>query len=123
MASVAIISIEDIVLNTPDKIVKLVKFSGQLDETNVDEKSKIIYDLIDNVPNKTAIIFDFSDLQYMNSKSIGYVGDWYSKIVAKGGKLVIARARENIMDILSVVGLSKILDICMTLEEAKLKVM
>ena len=35
-----IITIEDIPAATADKKLKLVKFAGQLDESNVDEKAK-----------------------------------------------------------------------------------
>jgi len=117
------ITTESITLDNPDKIVKLIKFAGQLDESNVDEKSTIVYELIDSLPNGASIILDFNDLEYMNSKSIGYLSDWFSRISTKGGKLIIAQVRENISDILNVVGLSKIIPVTMTLDEAKLEIM
>jgi len=67
----------------PDKKLNLVKFSGQMDESNVDENAKKIYKLIDASAGKYFYIFDFSELAYMNSKSIGYLTDWYGKITAK----------------------------------------
>ena len=41
----------------------------------------------------------------MNSKSIGYLTDWYTKLSEKK-EIVIANARANILDILQVVGLT-----------------
>ena len=117
------ISIEDAVLSDPDIVVKIIKFAGQLDETNVDDKAKEIYDVIESLPKGSSIIFDFIDLEYMNSKAVGYVTDFYSKIVEKGGQLIIARARENILDILNVVGITQIVKTCATLDEAKLEIM
>lgn len=100
------------------KAVKIINFAGQLDETNVDEEAKKVYQVIDEmgVPN---LLLDFSELAYMNSKSIGYVTDWYSRVVAKNGKVTIANPRPNILDILKVVGITQIIKIFKSLEEAK----
>ena len=94
-----IITVEDVPSQNPDRHVKLVKFTGQLDESNVDEKAKIVYEIIQSTPQNLSLIFDFSGLEYMNSKSIGYLTDWYGKITEGKGKIVIAKARSNILDI------------------------
>lgn len=101
------------------KTVKQIIFAGQLDETNVDEEAKKIYAVIDEMAEPN-LLLDFSDLVYMNSKSIGYLTDWYSRSAAKGGKIVIARPQPNILDILKVVGITQIITIYDSLEEAKL---
>lgn len=117
-----IITIEDIPAATADKKLKLVKFAGQLDESNVDEKAKGIYDLMSATPQGLFLIFDFEKLEYMNSKSIGYLTDWYTKLSEKKGGIVIANARPNILDILQVVGLTQLIKCVPTVEEAKASV-
>lgn len=117
----ATITIEDIP-GTPDKSVKLVKFAGQLDESNVDEKAKTIYELIAKIPQNLFLIFDFENLEYMNSKSIGYLTDWYTKVTEKKGNIIIAKAKPNILDILQVVGLTQLIKCVSTLDEAKLAI-
>lgn len=117
------ITIEDLVTGTESKKGKLVKFAGQLDESNVDDKAKMLYQVIEEGGDNLVLIFDFSDLEYMNSKSIGYLTDWYGKLSAKNGKIVIAHARENIVDILQVVGLTQLITCYPTVEEAKLAVL
>lgn len=102
------ISIEDSA-STPEKVVKIVHISGQLDESNVDEKIKEIYTVVDANPKNLHLIFDFSSLDYMNSKSIGYLIDLYGKLTENGGKVLIAGAKTNIMDILQVVGLTQLI--------------
>ena len=114
------ITFEDVNLEGSDKTVKKVVFIWQLDESNVDEQAKKIYELIDSLPDKAALVFDYAGLEYMNSRSIGYLTDWYSKMTEKGGKLIIIQARDNIEDILKVVGLTQIIDFYLTLDEAKL---
>lgn len=116
------ITIEDIAGLPEGKLGKLIHVVGQLDESNVDEKAKDVYALIEANPQGLSLIFDFAGLEYMNSKSIGYLTDWYSKVSASGGKVVIAAARDNIVDILQVVGLTQLVNTYATIDEAKLAV-
>ncbi len=114
------ITIEDLAVSTPDKVAKQITVKGQLDETNVDEKSKLVYGIIEQNPKNLNLLLDLEGLEYMNSKSIGYLTDWYSKVSEGGGKIVIAKARPNILDILEVVGLTQLISCFNTLDEAKL---
>jgi stage II sporulation protein AA (anti-sigma F factor antagonist) len=117
------ITIEDITVGNGDKTAKLLIFKGQLDETNVDEKSKMVYEIIEQTPQNLNLILDLEGLEYMNSKSIGYLTDWYSKVTEGGGKVAIAKARPNILDILEVVGLTQLVTCYPTVDEAKLAIL
>ncbi len=117
------ITIEDLAGAPQGKTIKIVRVVGQLDESNVDEQAKSVYQVVDSIPQGLSLIFDFAGLEYMNSKSIGYLTDWYSKVSSGGGKVVIASARDNILDILQVVGLTQLITAYLTLDEAKLAVM
>ena len=100
--------------------LKTIHVTGQLDESNVDEKIQEIYKTLEVSPKGTSLIFDFENLEYMNSKSIGYLTDIYGKITENGGKMAIAKARPNILDILQVVGLTQLIQSFETIDEAKL---
>lgn len=113
------ITVEDIPATTPNQMAKIVRFQGQLDESNIDEQAKMIYALLEQNPQNLFLIFDFEGLEYMNSKSIGYLTDWYGKISEGKGKIVIAKAKSNILDILQVVGLTQLIHCYPTLDEAK----
>jgi len=115
----ATITIEEMSSPVEGKIVKFITISGQLDESNMDEKAKEIYALIDANPKNLFIVFNFENLEYMNSKSIGYLTDWYGKIFESGGRVYIVKARENILDILQVVGLTQLIPSFATVEEVK----
>jgi anti-anti-sigma factor len=115
----ATITIEDIPASLQGTAAKLIKFVGQLDESNVDEKAKLIYAVIEQAPKNLFLLFDFEGLEYMNSKSIGYLTDWYGKVTEGGGKIVISKAKSNILDILQVVGLTQLINCYPTLDEAK----
>lgn len=114
------ISIEDLASDQGDRVIKIVKVAGQLDESNVDEQSKVVYQLIEQNPKHLHLIFDFSELEYLNSKAIGYLTDWYGRVSAEAGKITIAMAKNNIVDILQVVGLTQLIPCHKTLDEAKL---
>ena len=111
------IVIEDIAgLN---KVVKNVRITGQLDESNVDEKIQIIYKIFETNPKGVNIIFDLEALDYMNSKSVGYLTDLYGKVTEGGGTVAIAKPKPNITDILQVVGLTQLIKTFDSTEEAK----
>lgn len=116
-------TIEPISLGDEAKDVRIVKFDGQLDETNVDTEAQKIYQIFKESQKKVILIFDLSNLTYLNSKSIGYITDWYNKAMESGGKIFIASAHDNVMDVLRVVGLTNIIDFQLTVEEAKLSAM
>jgi len=103
------ITIENVQSPSPDKPVKVVHIKGQLDESNVDEKIKEIYKAIEETPKNLSMVFEMSELDYMNSKSIGYITDLYGKLTEAGGKVAIAGAKPNILDILQVVGLTQLI--------------
>lgn len=117
------INIEDIQNTDPQKHIKLITINGQLDESNVDEKAQEIYGIISQNPQGLFMIFDFGKLEYMNSKSIGYLTDWYGKVTQGNGKIVIAQAKQNISDILQVVGLTQLIPIYNNIDEAKFAVL
>lgn len=103
------IIVEDIASTTPDKKIKVAHISGQLDESNVDEKIQVLYKILEENPQGLNLILDLENLEYMNSKSIGYLTDIYGKIAQNGGQVAIAKARPNIADILQVVGLTQLI--------------
>ena len=100
------------------KTVKLITFIGQLDETNVDHEAKRIYQVITEMA-QPYLLMDFTGLDYMNSKSIGYLTDWFTQATAKNGSIVIIGPKPNILDILKVVGITQIITVYNTFEEAK----
>lgn len=111
------ILVEDLQLS--GKSIKIVHLNGQLDESNVDEKIQTIYKLIEATPKGLNLIFNFENLDYLNSKSIGYLTDLYGKITETGGMVAIAQSKPNIADILQVVGLTQLIKNFESLEDAK----
>lgn len=102
-----------------DKNAFVMQFKGELDESNIDSTAKEVYKLLDESANNLPVLFDFTELGYMNSKSIGYLSDWYTRLGEKGSELLVAGAPENIMDILQTVGLDNFIRMFPSVELAK----
>ena len=111
---------EAIIVQGPEDKIQLVEINGHLDEANVDRIAEIFYQKIDENPEGTSYLIDFQNVAFINSKGIGYFLDFFRKITEKGGKMVLARIPENVLDILEVVGVTKIIETHFTIDEAKL---
>lgn len=116
------ISTAPVTLDGSKQKIQVITFDGQLDESNADDQSQKVYDIIQNNAEGTSYIFDLSPLSYLNSKAIGYMSDFYHRIVNQHGKLILAAPRKNIFDIFEVVGIVRLIPIVGSVEEAKVKI-
>lgn len=112
-------TISDLMSIQSDKQIKLITLEGQLDESNVDAFAPKIYEVIETMDSGQSMILDFEKVSYLNSKSIGYITDFYSQLLSKGSKLILAKPASNIRDIFNVVGIDQVIPLTQTLEEAK----
>lgn len=121
MASpISISSSDDQIERNAVKIpLKVIKLAGQLDESNVDDTARQVYEIMESMEKGNCLAFDLSALTYLNSKSIGYLTDWHLKMREKEGQIFIVSAQDNILDILNVVGLTQIVKNYESLEACK----
>ena len=97
--------------------VKVVHLTGELDEVTVETlKGSIDPLLADTSVNQ--LIFDFANLEFINSKGIGYLVSVHTHLTKDGRTMMLAGASESVMDVLSLVGLTNIIPYHATLEEA-----
>src|SRR5688572_6936175 len=91
-------------LDVPEKDhVKVLYFSGELDESNINDFKTEFAPLL-TVPDVKTFIFHFRDLSFMNSLAIGYFAGVYSDLKARGIKMILAEMNDHINDILTLVG-------------------
>lgn len=100
-----------------DPSVKVVHLKGELDEISV-ETLKTYVDPLLNDKNAVKIIFDFTELEFLNSKGIGYLVSVHTHLTKDGRSLVLAGAVEPVMDVISLVGLTSIVPYYKTLDDA-----
>ena len=97
--------------------VKVVHLTGELDEVSVEELKGHIDPLLED--NKVhRLIFDFTKLEFINSKGIGYLVSVHTHLAKDGRAMMMAGAAESVMDVISLVGLTSIIPYHATLEEA-----
>lgn len=111
-------------MNTPIDIkkksvngVEVFEFHGELDETNADKTFTAIYNAIGDFTGKK-VVFNLVGLKYLNSKSIGYIADIFSNIEDGNGAMYITNMTDEVKDTLELVGITSIISISATEEEA-----
>ncbi|WIF94329.1 anti-sigma F factor antagonist [Caminicella sporogenes] len=95
----------------------LVHFDGELDHHSAEEVREDIDSKIDanNIKN---LIFDMSNMKFMDSSGIGVVIGRYKKISKLGGKVVVTCLNPHVDKIFQMSGIYKIIDKYETNEEA-----
>ena len=86
-----------------------IKLSGEIDQSNIDEKVAPIYDQVEVMPEGGTLILDFSELEYINSTFIGNLAAWYTTLQRKKGKICLKNVNKEIKEVLSLVGLLNVL--------------
>lgn len=84
-----------------------VALSGRLDTTTAPQLEAF---LKDNLPNASAVIFDFAQLEYISSAGLRVLLST-QKIMNKQGRMVLRNVNEEINEIFDITGFSDILTI------------
>lgn len=79
-------------------------FVGNLDSYGLGEKKAEILDAISKF-EKTYLVFNFAELNFLNSESIGFLMQTNEELMAKSKKLILVQAKKNVLDVLEVIGL------------------
>lgn len=107
----------DLTTSSTNTGVRLFTFKGELDETNVDSTfPKIISDIGDF--NKSRTLFNFAELSYLNSKSIGYIADIAQRTEDGDGKFALCCLTNEVRDTLDLVGITNIIPVYETEDTA-----
>lgn len=81
-------------------------FDGSVKEPLVDLEA-----LISSETPKTNLIFDFKELDYLNSYAIGQLVAWQNHLLKNDGQIIIAGPSKNVEDILGILGISNLFKI------------
>ena len=86
-----------------------IKIADEIDESTTDKlRRKIDNEITRFMPRK--VIFDFSNVAFMDSAGIGLIMGRYKKVMDKGD-ITIVGVRESVKRILLISGLHKIVNI------------
>ncbi len=109
------INLEYSVVEGLDK-ANVVKFSGDLDATNVEEVVEKVFSLMND--GAIHIIADFSELRYVNSTGLGILLHFSKSAKEKGGSFKVCNVNDNVYEIIDIIGATTLLEIFDTVDEA-----
>jgi anti-anti-sigma factor len=88
----------------------IIALTGDVDESNLMEKTAAIENFIEQNP-AGQLALDLTDVNFINSSFIGRLAGWHSELAGNGGTLAILNASPPVHEILTLVGLDKVLSI------------
>lgn len=114
MPTTANITVEDLAGYPSAKVIRVV---GELDESNLSDLENTVNPLIQN-PDAQVIILNFSGLEFMSSKIIGYLAGLYTNLSHENKKMILTEFNQTIFDILSLVGMDQMVGCYGTMNDA-----
>lgn len=100
-----------------EKKALLVKVTGELDH-HMAEKIKTAVDEKLRCTNAVNVIFDFSELEFMDSSGIGVIMGRYKKVRTLEGRVIASGVNAGILRIMEMSGMDKIIKLTPSLEKA-----
>jgi len=96
----------------------IVKIAGDIDQHNAED----IRDKVDKAFERSrcrGMIFDFSEVEFMDSSGIGLLIGRYKNVCGRGGTVAIANMNRDLGRIYNISGLKKIIGSFDTLDQAE----
>lgn len=88
----------------------IAKFLGELDDHTADyARQKIDNEIIKPITKN--VIFDFTNLTFMDSSGVGVIMGRYKNIVKTNGKAAISCSNPQIIRLLEISGISKVIPV------------
>jgi stage II sporulation protein AA (anti-sigma F factor antagonist) len=88
----------------------VVTFDGDLDKLGLESVRQQIDELVEKLETKY-LVYDFTDLNFINSESIGYVITVYYRLIKKEKILAVVSASEHVKDVLQVIGINEMVGV------------
>ena len=101
----------------PKTGVKVVAMAGELDENTLESLRSQMAPVLDDA-NCKFLVLNLSELQFINSKGIGFFVFLHTHLAKAQRKLILVSAQEPVMDVMSLVGLTSVIAYFSSMEEA-----
>lgn len=88
--------------------IQSVKFDGEFDKAGHEEIRGRLEKCVEDFALKS-LIFDFSQLKFINSEGIGYLMELHAHLVKRGRQLVIIGTNEHVKDVFETIGLTAVI--------------
>lgn len=97
--------------------VQIARFTGAFDG-GVKEPLADLENLVSSAPPKTILLFDFTNLEFLNSYAIGLLVSWQNHMLKNEGEVIIAAVNKHVEDIFNILGISNLFKIFPDVEGA-----
>lgn len=101
-----------------DKVqsLQVVVFDGEFDKAGFAEIKDQITDFVKAFDLKF-LVFDFSNLKYINSEGIGYLMEVHTHLIQRDRKLVVVGLNAHVKDVFTAIGIAEIIPIFDSLDD------
>lgn len=103
------------------KTTLFIRFSGELDQKSVEKIRIRVSELIINY-NIEYVVINCSELNFMDSSGIGFIIGRYNQLKDVNGRIIICEMNDLISRIVNISGISRIVTVKQTEEEANIMV-
>ncbi len=99
-----------------EKNYQLVAFDGEFDKAGFSAIKNQLDKFFKDFAAKT-LVFDFANMTFINSESIGYLMEIHTHLAKKNQALVIVAPKANVKDVFEAIGIQQIVSVYKDLPE------
>lgn len=95
-----------VIIGSPDKTMgyQVVRFRGDMDKVGLYANRAALEACVEHM-EEAYLVFDFTELNFINSESIGFLLTIHVRLSKKGKTVVLVNAVDHVKDVLQVIGL------------------
>lgn len=94
---------------------QVVKFDGEFDKAGHSQVRDVLDKCVKGFTLKT-LIFDFSNLKFINSEGIGYLMEIHTHLTQRDRQLVLVGPNAHVKDVFNTIGIAEIIPIKTTVD-------
>lgn len=97
----------------------LVEVAGDIDAGAADDLSAALGTVTKGPKPPDLVIVDLSGAHFLDSRSMGVLADWQTRVRVAGGRLKILGARPEVVRLFTMIGLEQAFEFVASVEEAR----
>jgi len=95
---------------------QVIIFDGEFDKAGHNFVRDQLSKLVQDFTGKT-LVFDFTNLKFINSEGIGYLMEIHTHLVQRGRELAIFGLKDHIADVFQTIGISEVIPVFKDLDD------
>jgi len=94
----------------PDKKYQVIQFDGDFDKVGYEEVRETLNGSVKGFSG-ISLVFDFTNLKFINSEGIGYLVEVHAHLVKDNKKLIIVGPNDHVKDVFETIGINELIPI------------